>query len=771
MSSIFEGYNYDIFISYRQKDNKHDGWVTEFVDNLKGELEANFKEDVAVYFDENPHDRLQETHNVNRSLEEKLNCLIFIPILSQTYCDPESYAWQCELLPFIRRIGEDRFGRDVKLRNGNYASRILPIRIHDLEQEDTALFEKETGNVLRAMDFVFKTASGVKRPLKAKEDHPQDNLNKTYYNDQINKVALAIKEIIVGLKATPDSFVRDESKSLEPSREVHKEIVEEARGKPFKSLINSLFPTLLITAMFVIVVALFYPKIFNRDKFKDLKNPVGKISVAVIPFENLTGDTTLNWFRRGISSLIINGLGNSSELEVCDDQTMFEVLESMHQVNTAGISASLAREVAGKVKAGTYISGSFQGREDTYWIMLNLVNSETGSIIWTSKVEGNLKSSDYLHLADSLCADIKNYLEIKALENIADYEFREAYPKSAEAYRYFIEGMNQVLSQNYEPGIISLKKALEIDSTFTLASFYMAFAYNHTGQNDQTVLWTKKAIAGKDRVPPKYQIWIALWDACYSSKNLQDIIRYCDLLAGSGINTRLMWYDLGLTYCDFTRQYDKAVAAFERVMEINAEKASEWKFELFWDRYLMSLHRAGNHEREKEIAEIGLSAIPDKSNWIYYRQAICALYRGDTIEANEVFKKYRAKHKELGTLDEILEVNLGGIYSEANIMDQAELHYRKMHELRPAMVAALAGFLIDNDINLEEGLELVERGLATYPDEVIYLQIKGWGLYKQGKYEEALKLLEPLWERSIGFIPDLHNHLEAVKKAMSDQID
>jgi hypothetical protein len=37
MASLIPGYEYDIFISYRQKDNKHDGWVTEFVDNLKGE--------------------------------------------------------------------------------------------------------------------------------------------------------------------------------------------------------------------------------------------------------------------------------------------------------------------------------------------------------------------------------------------------------------------------------------------------------------------------------------------------------------------------------------------------------------------------------------------------------------------------------------------------------------------------------------------------------------------------------------------------------------
>ena len=35
MASIISGFEYDIFISYRQKDNKYDGWVTEFVANLQ----------------------------------------------------------------------------------------------------------------------------------------------------------------------------------------------------------------------------------------------------------------------------------------------------------------------------------------------------------------------------------------------------------------------------------------------------------------------------------------------------------------------------------------------------------------------------------------------------------------------------------------------------------------------------------------------------------------------------------------------------------------
>ena len=65
MPSLIPGYEYDIFISYRQKDNKGDRWVTEFVSALKAELEATFKEDISIYFDENPHDGLLETHDVD----------------------------------------------------------------------------------------------------------------------------------------------------------------------------------------------------------------------------------------------------------------------------------------------------------------------------------------------------------------------------------------------------------------------------------------------------------------------------------------------------------------------------------------------------------------------------------------------------------------------------------------------------------------------------------------------------------------------------------
>src|SRR5205085_11756062 len=144
LMAIVPGFEYDVFISYRHNDNL-DGWVTDFVQNLEKEIRSTLKDPLTIYFDKNPHDGLLETHHVDKSLEGKLKCLIFIPIISQTYCDPKAYAWQHEFLAFNKLSINDWFGRDVKLSNGNVASRILPVRIHDLDAHDQSIIEKETG--------------------------------------------------------------------------------------------------------------------------------------------------------------------------------------------------------------------------------------------------------------------------------------------------------------------------------------------------------------------------------------------------------------------------------------------------------------------------------------------------------------------------------------------------------------------------------------------------------------------------------------------------
>lgn len=292
MASLIPGYEYDIFVSYRQKDNKHDGWVTEFVNNLKGDLETTFKEDVSIYFDENPIDGLLETYSVDKSLEAKLKCLIFIPVLSQTYCDPKSYAWQHEFLLFNRLASEDLFGRDVLLRNGNVASRILPIKIHDLDPNDMRLLQDELGGPLRAIDFFFKEP-GVNRPLKPQDDGDK-NLNKIKYRNQVNKIANSVKEIIISIQ-NPDKF------NLQPLANLHR----------------------------------------TDSSVK---------SIAILPFVNMSNDPEQEYFSDGISEEIINMLVQIPTLKVAGRTSAFSFKNRNEDLRLIGENLNVNTILEGSVR-------------------------------------------------------------------------------------------------------------------------------------------------------------------------------------------------------------------------------------------------------------------------------------------------------------------------------------------------------------------------------------------------------------------------------------
>ena len=56
------------------------------------------------------------------------------------------------------------------------------------------------------MPFNYKSP-GVNRPMRSKEYNPHDNLNRTIYRDQINKIANAVSEIISGLQRVSVTLV------------------------------------------------------------------------------------------------------------------------------------------------------------------------------------------------------------------------------------------------------------------------------------------------------------------------------------------------------------------------------------------------------------------------------------------------------------------------------------------------------------------------------------------------------------------------------------
>jgi len=199
MSSILPDYDYDIHISYRYNDNKYDGWVSEFVEKLNLELSATLKDKLSIFFDKNPEEKRDGFQPGDEPSGHKIKSLIFIPIISQTYCDTGSPVWKNEFRIFQDEIKNDSIGSSLKLPNGNVVSRVIPTKIHDIDTEDVRLLESELSGSLRSIDFIYRE-EGVNRPLRPVDDEKQASPLRPMYRNQINKLANAIKEIISGIK-------------------------------------------------------------------------------------------------------------------------------------------------------------------------------------------------------------------------------------------------------------------------------------------------------------------------------------------------------------------------------------------------------------------------------------------------------------------------------------------------------------------------------------------------------------------------------------------
>ncbi|MBY0435444.1 MAG: hypothetical protein K2U26_15175 [Cyclobacteriaceae bacterium] len=424
MASILPNFEYDIFISYRHNDNL-DGWVSDFVQNLEKELRGTLKDSLTIYFDKNPHDGLLETHNVDKSLEGKLKCLIFIPIISQTYCDTKSFAWQHEFIAFNKLAKEDSFGRDVKLSNGNVASRILPVKIHDLDAEDKSLIENEIGGALRAIEFIYKEA-GVNRPLKA-TDSKTDNQNKTDYRNQVNKVANAIKEIITALKnpqtARP-SNLEPPTSNINPTSNLKKNSSKKT------SVIISL------AALFIVAISYFFYQ--QRTTVND--QPITEIekSIAVLPFVDLSEQKDQGWFGDGLTEEVLNSLAHVKGLKVTSRTSSFAFKNKNLRI----------QDIADSLGVNYLVEGSVRKSDNGLRITAQLIRANDGYHIWSNTYDRNAK--DIFALQQEIATRIAESLDISLDENSIK-QMQWAGTTSAEAYLAFLKA-RELDNQAHERG-------------------------------------------------------------------------------------------------------------------------------------------------------------------------------------------------------------------------------------------------------------------------------------------------------------------------------
>jgi tetratricopeptide (TPR) repeat protein len=297
--------------------------------------------------------------------------------------------------------------------------------------------------------------------------------------------------------------------------------------------------------------------------------------------------------------------------------------------------------------------------------------------------------------------------------------------------------------------------------------------YSNLNQDyfEESKKWCLKYYQKRDQMPEQEKLWA---DIIYVRllETPNEEIKYLKLLIGYDDEMPVPHFNLGIAYLRFGL-YDLAITEFEKELEIYKKWESKPRWSLSYIQLGNAYHKMGMYMKERELYRKAEQDFPDDPEIIAH-QSVLSFSLGDTVKAKRYIEKYVTIGKKNSVSDTTIRTDLVWIYNEGGALDKAEAILREALSFEPENPDRqnnLAYFLIDKDQNISEGIELVDKALESSPENFSYLHTKGLGLYKQGKFQEALEVLQKSWdirrEKAV-YDHEAFLHLEAAKKAVAN---
>jgi len=288
-------------------------------------------------------------------------------------------------------------------------------------------------------------------------------------------------------------------------------------------------------------------------------------SVAVLYFDNLSGDESLDWLRSGLTELLVTDLSQSPELRVLTTDALYEILEETGNLETRVTSATLVREVAERAGVEHVVVGSFIRAGDTFRLSARLQEAATGDVVAAETVEGLGEDSVFASI-DALTRRIKDRLSVPVSTTaVVDRDLSDVTTSSMDAYRYYADGVNLISQSRNQEAIPVFERALDIDPEFAMAFAKLSIAYGNMFDNDIARTYAAKAIEHADRLTQRERFYIqGRYYSQDDATTAQSIEAYEAALAlypddsASRNNVALEYSEL--------EQFDRAIAHFEELL-------------------------------------------------------------------------------------------------------------------------------------------------------------------------------------------------------------
>lgn len=352
------------------------------------------------------------------------------------------------------------------------------------------------------------------------------------------------------------NVLQDKQSERKVTKSHIKEKIEPTPPKKIKKLITPL----AVAVGIVLAGLLLKPVLQNQTAISDTK------PLAVMPFDNQTGDKNLDYLSAAIPNLLITNLERSEYLNVLTWERMRDLLKTSGKTDLAivDMDEDTGFELCKMDGISGIVMGSFTKAGDVFATNIRVLDVHSKRMLKSANAQGKGVGSILESQIDDLSKAISQGIEIPPQE----FKVTDVTTNSMDAYRHYLEGLKFYNIFLTIPSRQLMERAVQIDPSFAMAYFFLSRSNRQLGNTQATYTALENAKKYSVRATEKEALFINAEYAWLVEKDREKSIEIYEELADKYPNEKFAFYYLGSRY-NAVEKTNEAIRALNRVVELD----------------------------------------------------------------------------------------------------------------------------------------------------------------------------------------------------------
>jgi serine/threonine protein kinase/Flp pilus assembly protein TadD len=296
--------------------------------------------------------------------------------------------------------------------------------------------------------------------------------------------------------------------------------------------------------------------------------PLEPFKVAVISFENKTGDKSYDYLQEAIPNLLITSLDQSRLMRITSWERLRDLMKQLGREDQKVIDSDLGFDLCRMDGVQAIVTGSFVKAGDVFVTDAKVLDVGTKTILNTVNSRGDGVDSILRKQIDDLSREIARGFSTEEQTTRASITpIMEATTKSLDAYNYFLRGREEYERFYWTEAKRFLEMAVELDSEFAMAYSYLVRVYASLGNADAARGALEKLKKYGTRVQGKEGLYIQALLALYDGTR-EKYFEILKTITREYPEEKRVRVDLASYYMQ-SQKYDEAIAELKRALELD----------------------------------------------------------------------------------------------------------------------------------------------------------------------------------------------------------